>query len=210
MRSYHTHKYILTLVTSIIDRLMFFVGFYILYKAYLFSYALINGFNDLFKAEVSSLESPASVLDESFASFKLQLIHLIDATSIGTVYVAAAIVVVGLIIHLLYMLPLIIVSHTTLKNARKANFDARSDIMGNDRFKCDAILKLIMHLLAATVFVLIGIVCKTVTLIYLSIPFFVVAVLALVTLNVKEEHLKFNPVEPEPIAEEPISEYIEF
>lgn len=207
-KAYRTTRYKLTLASTIIDRLMFICGFIAAFCAYYVSINIAASFSkSMSEALVISTSEEYSFLNDLIAELNS---FLGNAAQIAGRWLAIALLIsvtVALIIHIIYMLPMLIVSRVSLANARSADFPATGDA---ERFRCDSILKITMHVLKLIFITVLAIAFKIPVLLVLAVPYVTVIVLSIVVLAVKSDGLKFEQVEVEPIPETPQSEYFDF
>lgn len=209
-KSYRTTKYKLTLASTIIDRILFYAGlviaFLLYYGAFVISGELREGMISGFK----TFEAPIEEFQPLFDELQVFISSVADTAVLGVIIGLLVVVTLITVIHFLYMLPMIIVSHVTLSSAKRSLSNESYDAMGNDRYKCDAVLKLVMHSIVTILLVVISVVSSEYRILLLTIPFVVVVILSIATLADRGNQLKMDSVELEPVRIEPESEYVDF
>ena len=209
-RDYRTTKYILTLASTIIDRLLFYIGLALIVLLYYLAFDISKSLKYNMMSGITMIESPREELKPLFDFVMEFLNSMTDIAMVGVISAFLTIITVFAIIHFLYMLPMIIVSHVTLTSAKKSGSTMSYDVMGNDRYKCDAILKLVMHTLALFAIIIIAFISSAYVVLILTIPFMAVIVLSIVTLSIQSTKLKMESVEVDPVYTESESEYTDF
>ncbi len=207
-KAYRTTRYKLTLASTIIDRLVFIFGFVAAFASYYIAIKVATAFGkSMSETLVLSSSEEYSFLNDFIAEINS---FLGDAAQIAVEWLAMVLLIVitvALIIHIIYMLPMLIVSRVSLANARLAEFPTTGDA---ERFKCDSVLKITMHMIKLSLIVFSAIALKLPMIFVLTVPYIAVIIISIVVLSIKGDGLKFKQVEVEPIPETPQSEYYDF